>query len=411
MKKDKYTKARPLANLHYLFQKGKLWLNPLYQREAVWTLSQKQLFIDSLLIDIDIPKLYFREKQSGQYEFEVVDGQQRLRAVFDFFDDQFPLADHTDYLEGHPAAGLKFSELHTDLQMKLRETSLDVVTLNAAYTDEDIEETFLRLQNGTPLNAAEKRRALPGKMRDVVEEISRHKVFTDLCGFSNKRFAHEDAAAKILHLLLAGGITDIRHPSIAKTYESHRNLDLKHSAVAKASRSLNFIHKSFSKKSSPGFKKFAVITVTCLVSELLERYTLATFPGDFAVAYLDFELKRQENEELSEVKQDPQLAAYTDAARADGIQHLRYRHEHLRERVIYAIPDLELKDPIRGFSEEQRKAVFWRDKGNCQLCGTVCDESDFHVDHVKAHSLGGPTKISNAQLLCIPCNLKKSAKP
>lgn len=410
MKKDKATKPRTLAGLHYLYQKGKLWLNPTYQREAVWTLSQKQLFIDSLLIDIDIPKLYFREKSSGQYEAEVVDGQQRLRAIFDFFEDKFSLAKYTDYLSGHPVAGLKFSDLHTDIQMKLRDVSLDVVSLNAAYTDEDIEETFLRLQNGAPLNAAEKRRALPGKMRDVVEEISKHKVFSVLCGFSNKRFAHEDAAAKILHLLLAGGITDIRHSSIEKTYKDNRDLDSKHSAVGKVSRSLNFVHKSFSKSSSPGLKKFAVITLTYLVSDLLERYTLANFPAEFASAYLDFELKRQENEELPETEQDPQLAAYTDAARADGIQHLRFRHEYLRERVIYALPDLELKDPIRGFSEEQRKAVFWRDKGTCQSCGTICDESDFHVDHIKAHSQGGLTKITNAQLLCIPCNLKKSSK-
>ncbi len=185
----------------------------------------------------------------------------------------------------------------------------------------------------------------------------------------------------------------------------------KHGSVTKASRSLNFIQKSFGKTTSPAFKKFAVITVTYLVSDLLERYTLANFPSEFATAYLDFELRRQENEEMPEDKQDPQLAAYTDAARADGIKHLRFRHEHLRERVVFAIPDLELKDPIRGFSEEQRKAVFWRDKGVCQLCGTTCDETDFHVDHVKAHSQGGPTKIANAQLLCVPCNLKKSSKP
>ena len=123
MKKDKSTKPRTLAGLHYLHTSRKLWLNPAYQREAVWTLSQKQLFIDSLLIDIDIPKLYFREKPSGQYEFEVVDGQQRLRAIFDFFEDRFSLADHTDHIGGHPLTGRTFSELHTDLQMKLRDSS------------------------------------------------------------------------------------------------------------------------------------------------------------------------------------------------------------------------------------------------------------------------------------------------
>lgn len=412
MQKDKATKPRNLANLHYLYQKGKLWLNPTYQRDAVWVLSQKQLFIDSLLIDIDIPKLYFRSTPSNLYEAEVVDGQQRLRAIFDFFDDTFALADdNTESLEGQVIAGRKFSELHSDIQMKLQNCCLDVVYLNTAYTSEDIEEMFLRLQNGTPLNSAEKRRAIQGNMREIVEQMSKHKTFTELCGFTPKRFGYEDAAAKILHLFLAGTITDLRHTSIRKTYENNRRLDPKATSVSKAYKSLNFLHRAFCKQQpSPLFKKFAIISLTYLANELLERYNINDFPTEFATAYSDFELRRQENEELAEDKQNPQIAAYTDAARADGIQHLRFRHEYLREQIIYSIPDLELKDVIRGFSEEQRKAVFWRDKGICQICGTTCDDTNYHIDHIKAHSKGGVTKISNAQLLCSSCNLKKSSK-
>ena len=79
--REKKSEKYPLLNLKYLFDSGKLWLNPHYQREAVWVRSQKQLLIDSLLQDIDVPKLYFRAISHDGYELEVVDGQQRLTTL------------------------------------------------------------------------------------------------------------------------------------------------------------------------------------------------------------------------------------------------------------------------------------------------------------------------------------------
>jgi hypothetical protein len=151
--KSKSTDKLPLYNLNYLNNAKKLWLNPEYQRGSVWTLSQKQLFIDSLLIEIDIPKLYWRKIKKDGYEYEVVDGQQRLRVVFDFFQDKYRMPSDADDVDGHPVKSRTFSELPTDLQMKLNGQNLDVVVFDSSYTDDDIEETFLRLQNGTPLNA------------------------------------------------------------------------------------------------------------------------------------------------------------------------------------------------------------------------------------------------------------------
>jgi hypothetical protein len=408
-KKTRVTKPYGAASLEYLYNRQKLWLNPEYQRESVWTLSQKQLLIDSLLVDIDIPKLYFREINRQTYEYEVVDGQQRLRAIFDFLRDAFPMPEDADDVDGHEVKTRTFSQLHTDVQMKLRNAVLDVVILNAAYTRDDVEETFLRLQNGTPLNAAEKRRALSGNMRGVVEKLSKHPVFA-LCAFGNKRFAYEDVAAKVLHLMLAGTITDIRPVSIKKTYEVNRNITAQHPAVVKVNKAFNFLVRAFKHGRAPQLKKFSMITLSYALVELLEKYNLSKFPREFTGSYLGFELARIQNEEQPEEKQDPELAAYTDAARSDSIADMRYRHELLREVIIRDIPELELKDATRGFSDEQRAAIFWRDKGKCRSCGKMCDQNDFHADHIKPYTDGGPTKISNGQLLCPDCNRKKGSK-
>ena len=66
------------------------------------------------------------------------------------------------------------------LQIQFYNQSIDVVHL-IGYTDEEIDETFLRLQNGTPLKAAEKRRAIAGNMRNVVSELAKHDIFKNYC--------------------------------------------------------------------------------------------------------------------------------------------------------------------------------------------------------------------------------------
>ena len=62
---------------------------PTYQGYGgVWRLEQEQLLIDSVLRKIDIPKIYLREIKQNPYKYEVVDGQQRIRALLRFMNDE-----------------------------------------------------------------------------------------------------------------------------------------------------------------------------------------------------------------------------------------------------------------------------------------------------------------------------------
>lgn len=402
-------KRMPIYSIRHLMDSGKLDLNPSYQRGSVWVRSQQQLLIDSLMREIDIPKFYFRRvADRGSFTHEVVDGQQRLRAIFGFLSDSFPVASDSDTVDGFNIRGMNWSSLDSDLQDKFFSVNLDVVTFSVGYSDDAIEEMFLRLQAGTPLNAPEKRRAIAGNMRRVVEDIAQHKIFPRCCAFKDTRYAYEDAVAKTLHMLLAGHITDIRAASITKTYESHQSIELSQKQPQRLVAAYNFIDKAFkSIGQSPRFKKFAIISVGYLASELLEQYDLSKYPKEFAAAYLDFEASRIQNEEVVEELQDGALAAYTDAARADSIPDLEYRHRVLRTMIMAAIPTLEPKDSRRDFSSEQRLAIYRRDGGQCKLCSTAVEEGNFHADHVKPFSRGGKTSVSNGQVLCVPCNLKK----
>src|SRR2546422_10067071 len=90
---------------------------PEYQRQSkLWSDDKKQRLIDSILRDIDIPKLYFNETKAG--EFEVVDGQQRLWTVWEFIDNAYP------YEGGGKAE--TFSDLSVDKQKAIRAYKLQV---------------------------------------------------------------------------------------------------------------------------------------------------------------------------------------------------------------------------------------------------------------------------------------------
>ncbi len=312
-------------------------MNPDYQRTSVWTTSQKQLLVGSLFRDIDVPKLYFRRINRGRFEYEVIDGQQRLRAIFEYLDNKYPLSEDADNVDGKSVSEKKFNRLQTELQVRLGNATMDVVVMNEKHTDEDIDEMFLRLQNGTPLNAAEKRRAVPGNMGMVVRKMSKHRIFK-LCRFKNTRYAYEDAAAKVLHLIISDRITDIKPSSIKKTYRGNQGISATDPSVKRTKTTFNMIYRAFKGKPSPELKKFSIISLALVVDYLRNTYNLGEHIKEFADAYLEFEKKRISNTEKKEEDQDSRLNDYDNAARSDSIPDMEFRHKMLLEEMVKAIP-------------------------------------------------------------------------
>src|SRR5713101_5010606 len=73
---------------------------PDYQREEVWTEDQKRRLIDTILRGWHLPKFYFRKIDESS--FECVDGQQRLAAIIEFYDNKLRLEASTARSYGGP---------------------------------------------------------------------------------------------------------------------------------------------------------------------------------------------------------------------------------------------------------------------------------------------------------------------
>lgn len=194
-----------VAYLHGL--RASIRLEPPYQRQGgIWSRQNQQLLVDSIINKFDIPKIYFHEHQdwveeNGQrYKYSIVDGRQRLEAIWDFMDGKFALSeDFQMVVDGsRSAAGKNFVELkrdHPEMAALFSATSLDVMLIRTSDI-ELIEEMFSRLNEAAPLNAAEKRNGWGGPLREASRAIIATDFFSDRLPFTNARYRHLDLATK-----------------------------------------------------------------------------------------------------------------------------------------------------------------------------------------------------------------------
>ena len=162
---------------------------PEYQREKrLWTKERKGLLIDSILRDIDIPKLYFYLLKDGN--FEVIDGQQRLWSVWDFLDGEFY------YKVDNNKKKKFFRALSVSEKRKLINYDFQITLLEDA--DENyLKLLFKRLQLGLLLNTGEKLNAATGKMKQLVfRKLANHPFIQDI-DIPKRRYAKETLCAQI----------------------------------------------------------------------------------------------------------------------------------------------------------------------------------------------------------------------
>jgi len=150
----------------------RLELNPHFQRGSVWSPAARTFLIDTILRQLPIPKVYLRTKvdvATKQSIREVVDGQQRLRAILDFAQDRFVLSTRAGEF-----SGLRYSTLGEDLQERFLSYPIAVDQLLNA-SDDDVLEVFARLNSySVRLNAPEIRHArFQGDFKWAVRAASR----------------------------------------------------------------------------------------------------------------------------------------------------------------------------------------------------------------------------------------------
>jgi hypothetical protein len=193
------------AILRLYAERDDINLSPAYQRRGdIWNLEKRQLLIDSILNEFDIPKLYFHVVDAMAGKYAVIDGRQRLESIFNFVDGRFSLSDDFEYY-ADPSVKLngltypQIAEKHPRVKIRFDSSNLPIVLVETD-DEEVIDDMFSRLNEAAPLNAAEKRNAFGGKVVSAIKEISSHRFFVDKVRFTDKRYQYREVSARILFL-------------------------------------------------------------------------------------------------------------------------------------------------------------------------------------------------------------------
>ncbi len=395
--------------------KDRIDTNPDYQRPPVWSLNQKQLLIDTILRGYDIPKMYWRKIGKNPDKYEVVDGQQRLRTIWEFMGGEFSLGKDQEPINGVDLKavtydGDKSNILPDDLRLSFDTYALDVIVMTDT-DEEEVREMFLRLQNGTSLKAQEKRNALTGNMRDYVKQIASHNLFEN-CKFVNARYTYDLIAAQMIKIEIEGGPCNIKNADLNKMYKENRNFCTNGDKAKKVKKVLDYLLKDFPEKTTE-LERYSTLSLYLLVSHLMEKYAYNELDKSIKDWFINFESFRREQKVLDVDNCDPEILSYHDRTShsTDSEDSIKWRHEYLLRKYLEFNTKIELKDNNHMFAHEQRLAIYRKNRGICQLkitCkGKKCEWDNWEADHIKPWSKGGKTIVENGQVSCPACNRSK----
>ncbi len=209
-------------------------LQPNFQRGEIWDRKRRQRLIDTVLREWYVPAIHIVVDSDG--EEVVLDGQQRLAAIRDFFDD---LVKVDGTIEPHDERirsldGLTYSRLPVAVRRDVNRFVLPVISLTD-FGPQEPNELFFRLNQAYNLTPPEKRNALHGKARDQVKQLVIELTEMGLLngqkiGFNNGRLAYDDIIARTCVAIEMGTLR--RHINNNVVEEFYRSAPFSDSTIA-----------------------------------------------------------------------------------------------------------------------------------------------------------------------------------
>lgn len=191
-------------------RRSQIDMNPPYQRRGrLWSSADKAYLIDSILNGFDVPKFYVADFTWGdsplnkrKLSYAIIDGKQRLEAIFDFFDGELELNQDFEYRPDPKLVlgGLGYQDLKNRYPQVIEnfDEYNPVVMRVLAQSEGPITELFIRLNRSKPLTGAEIRNAMSGPAPRLFRQIAKHEVFEENVSFQTRRAQDQNAAAKLL---------------------------------------------------------------------------------------------------------------------------------------------------------------------------------------------------------------------
>jgi hypothetical protein len=417
--------SQPVRQIIQLYKEHRLKLDPSFQRNGVWKDKQRVHLMASIFQGYPIPSIFVyrhEDEDTGQIIFEVIDGKQRIESLLMYTGQkkgifaapvQFPDWDSPRDLSWNQLRKMKKQSILEEYQVQTIEVTGDL---------SDIIELFVRINStGNALTPQEIRNANFYRsefLKAAKKAASKYESYLRQAGIVGiqqiRRMKHIELMSELIFSANLGGVGNKKRVvDSAMRSGSLKGVKLV-KALAHTVSSLNRLKTMFPGISrSIRFSKLSdFYSLAVLIQTFEERGLVLTDKKKNAfsagVDELALASKKLQLKTLS--PRDELLRQYLSAVRegSDSETNRRKRHNILEGLLL---PLFETKDQHRLFSPEQRR-ILWNtaDERVCDVCGCTLSWEDFHADHIKPHSSGGQTSLSNAALLCVEHNLKKGKK-
>lgn len=213
MSKLKETKVYNINDFINWSISGELEISPKYQRNSVWNDKAKSYLIDTIIRGLPVPQIFIRQIidiKTRKTTREIIDGQQRMRTILSFVNDEFKISRSHNSNYG----GLLFSQLNDEIQEEFLTYELPVEIIKSK-DDSIIYDMFARVNtNNMTLNRQELRNAKYwGEFKIFIYSISAdlRNIFIDFKMFSDKqlsRMADIEYMSSLTLGVIEGVVTD-----------------------------------------------------------------------------------------------------------------------------------------------------------------------------------------------------------
>lgn len=402
-----------VISLHRRYQRKRLDPQPFFQRYQVWSSQKNSRLIESILLDLPIPLIYLSQEPDGTSS--VIDGQQRLMALFDFLDGKYRLTGVSSKI-----AGKLFSELPVRLQDKIENSKLSLVEV---LKESDPEVKFLlfqRLNEGsTSLNDQELRNCVHrGEYNEWLKACAGDKDWRKILNLPgtepHKRMVDVEL---VLRYMAFREQTYTQHPDKKTVQFLDKQMVLGAATTAKPREAARRDFKSAVDLSLTVFGKHACRRFVA-GSELSKT---GGWDSKINRALMDVQLwgfNRHKSGLVvknADALREAAIALMSNPEFSDLISHTISEKRRVERRFLMwqFMIDAVLEGQAQGrrlFTLANKEAAFKKDP-TCAICGQkIHSIDDAHMDHVLPYSKGGATTQANAALTHRYCNMAKGKK-
>ena len=251
--------------LDKIFKRRDRYDIPDWQRSKVWNKKKKQSLIDTVLRGWKLPKFYFAKIEDQPEQYEVVDGQQRLEAIFDFFSDELELTPEMATKFG----GSRYSELPDTVSDNFDdfEIEYDEVT---DFKVEELKDFFERLQQGVRLTVSESLNSVHSNLRDFAKRLANHSFFRQKVSLQDTRYAYFDIVSKVAVIEIEGIDAKLRFQELKDTFVSQAKFSKESAVASRIELIFDYLDDVFPIKNPQLRNRTIIQSLATLVSRLIQ---------------------------------------------------------------------------------------------------------------------------------------------